>query len=262
MPAYAVKIPHPPEFRHITISTVSDFMKNMLLSRSGEGEVFPWRQDPVRVAFIEDAAETRKYLEILLTSEPSLEFLQGFETLESALPALRELAPQVILLDIKPLGKAGMEGIGLIRKILPQTQIIMFTVSTDASDVFRALQAGADGYVLKRFTREELVYSILVAHLGGSPISPAVARKVLPFFRNTAPKPQTSQNLKMLSRRQQQVLELLAKGKSLKVIAAELEVSLLTVRWHIRTAYKVLNVHSQSQAVLKYVKARRSTGYD
>jgi DNA-binding NarL/FixJ family response regulator len=143
-----------------------------------------------------------------------------------------------------------------LKELVPGVQVIMITVYDDSEKVFNALRAGASGYILKRATPEKILQAIREVHAGGVPMSAEIARKVLGAFREPAPAsaPPEEQNL---SRREQEILELLAQGCSNKDIASKLSISVETVTWHLRHIYSKLHVRSRTQAALKFLSLRK-----
>ena len=162
---------------------------------------------------------------------------------ESALKTIEEDQPDVILMDIGLPGMSGIEGVKRIRKIVPDTEIIMVTVYQDDKRVFEALCAGACGYLTKNVSPARLLAAIQDAHDGGSPMSANIARMVVKSFRIESESP--------LSNRETEVLRELCDGKSYKMIADDLSISETTVHSHIKSIYRKLEVHSQTEAVAK-----------
>jgi DNA-binding NarL/FixJ family response regulator len=217
----------------------------------------------ITVAIVEDDAGIRRSLEWLLKSASS-EFscVAACKNTEEALRLLPKAAPQVILMDINLPDRSGIECTALIKELLPAVQVVMITVYGDAEKVFNALRAGASGYILKRTPPEKILQAIREVHAGGVPMSSEIARKVLSTFREPAPAPERGgsggppaeeQNL---SRREQEVLELLSQGCANKEIADKLAISIETVTWHLRHIYTKLHVRSRTQAALKFLGKR------
>ena len=157
-------------------------------------------------------------------------------------------------MDINLPGMNGVECVRRLKQVFPEVLIVMLTVYEDTESVFNALAAGASGYLLKQAVREELFDAIRQVHAGGSPMTSHIARKVVQAFRQPiANESETSR----LSAREQQVLELLAKGFLYKEIGDNLGISYDTVHNHIRHVYEKLHVRSRSQAVAKYFEQTR-----
>jgi DNA-binding NarL/FixJ family response regulator len=154
-------------------------------------------------------------------------------------------------MDINMTGISGIECVRQLKASHPNIEFIMLTVYQDSESVFNSLAAGASGYLLKRATREELLEAVRQVHAGGSPMTSHIARKVVQAFRRETPSGSKTETA-MLSPREQQVLELLAKGFLYKEIADSLSIEYATVHGYIRRIYEKLRVRSRGQAVAKY----------
>ena len=203
-----------------------------------------------RVAIIEDDEGLRRIFAGWLKEAGGMEVVAQFGDAESALASLPQARVDVVLADIN---LPGLDGIGCVSQLkpqMPQTQFMMLTVYEDAQRIFRALAAGATGYLLKRASRGELLAAIAEVHRGGSPMSSSIARKVVQSFAQAAPAaPESAQ----LAVRERQVLDLMARGYISKEIADNLNISIPTVNTYIRRIYEKLHVHSRAQAVAKYL---------
>jgi DNA-binding NarL/FixJ family response regulator len=211
----------------------------------------------ITVAIVEDDAGIRQSLEWLLKSSPEFQCVAACRTVEEALRVLPKAAPQVILMDINLPDRSGIECTAAIKELLPSVQVVMITVYGDSEKVFHALRAGASGYILKRTPPEKILQAIREVHAGGVPMSAEIARKVLGTFREPAPAPATPDQ--DLSRREQEVLELLSQGCANKEIADKLSISIETVTWHLRHIYTKLHVRSRTQAALKFLSHRKTS---
>jgi DNA-binding NarL/FixJ family response regulator len=209
----------------------------------------------ITVAIVEDDAGIRQSLEWLLKSSAKFLCVASCRSAEEALRVLPKAAPEVILMDINLPVMSGIECTARMKELLPAVQVVMITVYDDADRVFNALRAGASGYILKRAAPERILQAIREVHAGGVPMSGEIARKVLGVFREPAPAPAEEENL---SRREQEVLELLSQGCANKEIADKLSISIETVTWHLRHIYTKLHVRSRTQAALKYLSHRKS----
>lgn len=203
------------------------------------------------VSIIEDDARLRRLFAEWLRGVPGLRLLSEFGDAESALAALPRQPPNVALVDINLPGLDGVECVRRLKPLLPETQFVMVTVYEDAKRIVSALAAGATGYLLKRATREELLNAIDEVRRGGSPMSSSIARKVVQFFQQTMPP--TAPEGVQLAPREQQVLELVARGYVTKEIADRLQVSIPTVKTYIRRIYEKLHVRSRGEAVARYL---------
>jgi len=209
----------------------------------------------ITVAIVEDDSGIRRSLEWLLKSSKGFLCVAACPSAEEALLLLPKVQPQVILMDINLPNRSGIECTARIKELLPETQVVMITVYADTEKVFNALRAGASGYILKRATPEQILQAIREVHAGGVPMSSEIARKVLSTFREPAPAPAEEQNL---SRREQEILELLSQGCSNKEIADKLSISIETVTWHLRHIYSKLHVRSRTQAALKFLSIKKA----
>jgi len=209
----------------------------------------------ITVGIVEDDAGIRRSLEWLLKSSPEFSCVGSCQSAEEALRVLPKAAPQVVLMDINLPNRSGIECTAGLKEMLPSVQVVMITVYGDTEKVFNALRAGASGYILKRTAPERILQAIREVHDGGVPMSSEIARKVLGAFREPVATPAEEQNL---SRREQEVLELLSQGCANKEIADKLSISIETVTWHLRHIYSKLHVRSRTQAALKFLGRKKS----
>jgi RNA polymerase sigma factor (sigma-70 family) len=210
----------------------------------------------IRVAVVEDNRKLRLELAATIAATPGLECVATCATGEEALQKLPAPAPNVIVMDINLQGMSGIDCTRQIKKLLPEVQIVMLTMFDDSDKIFAALRAGASGYLLKRFAATELLTAIQQAHTGGSPMTPQIARQVVKVFQDgeAAPKPKTAnKEMDQLTDRERELLQLMANGKHYKEVADALQISTDTVRSHIRRIYKKLQVHSRTEAVVKFL---------
>lgn len=202
----------------------------------------------IKVAIVEDHKTTRQAFETIINLSPDCRCICTCSTAEEGLKVIPGFQPEVVLMDIQLPGMSGVECAGKLKELLPSAQIIMVTVYEDPDTIFRALRAGACGYMLKRATPENLLGAIREVQRGGVPMSVEIARKVISFFQGQPP---ASKETEELSNREREVLDLVAQGFSNKEIAERLGVSLDAVLWHLKHIYQKLHVHSRTQAVLK-----------
>lgn len=207
------------------------------------------KQEPVTVAIVEDNAGLRRTLEVLLGRHPEVEFVGAFPDGEQAVRELPALRPRIVLMDINLPGMDGVECIERLSREMPEVQVIMLTVYDDTEAIFNSLAAGACGYLLKPVRAEQLISAIKEAVAGGAPMTSNIARRVVQAFK----KPMAAgDEMVRLAPREQEIIELLAKGLMQKEIADKLGISYWTVQTHIARIYEKLHVHSRAQAVAKF----------
>ena len=202
----------------------------------------------ITVTIVEDHADLRNGLKLILSTSPGFAVAGSYDRCETLLEELEDITPQVILMDIGLPGMSGIEGVRQIKSILPETHILMLTIYEDDAQVFQAVCAGADGYLLKKSSPIDILQAIEQVAEGGVPMTPSIAQKVMKMFRNFAPKPEQCEGL---TPREYEVLKALVDGLDYKQIAQRYFISLDTVRNHIRHIYEKLQVHSKSEAVAK-----------
>ena len=207
---------------------------------------------PISVAIVEDNAEICEMLTRTVERASSLRFMESFSSGEEALEKLPQLRPDVVIMDIQLPGMSGVECTMQLKARVPDIQVLVFTVFGDSDLVFKALEAGASGYLLKRTPRQEIVEAVKDVWFGGAPMSGEIARKVVDSFRK--PPKAKDADLEDLTPREEEVLALLAKGYITKEIADQLGISFDTVRFHLKHIYRKLHVRSRSEALIKYLK--------
>lgn len=206
------------------------------------------------VWLVEDNRTFRETLARLLNRSAGLTCPQAVGNAEKALRLLAtQAAPDLMLLDINLPGLDGIEAVSRFKQAAPQTLVLMLTVFDDNERVFDAICAGANGYLLKTASLEQIVAALREARGGGAPMSPAIARKVLEMFgrqRAASPAP----DREPLTAREQEVLKALADGRSMSEISAQLHISYHTVDTHLRHIYAKLHVRSATAAVARAVR--------
>lgn len=204
----------------------------------------------IKVAIYEDNTGLRDVLATIIRESADFELAGEFGHCMDVVKNTEAFKPDVILMDIDMPGKTGIQGVQEVKAVFPDVEIIMNTVFDDDDRIFQALQAGATGYLLKRNSLATLLESIREVKQGGAPMSPTIARKVLalPFAKKS--QHEESPDTKLTSR-EEDILGLLAKGYSYKMIATELFLSIDTIRTHIKKIYQKLHVHSVTEAVHK-----------
>jgi DNA-binding NarL/FixJ family response regulator len=205
----------------------------------------------ITIAIVEDNAGIAEELEAILRDDPDCKCLGVCRNLQTALRKIPPLAPDVVIMDIQLPDGSGIECTARLKRLLPATQIMMFTIYEDTDAIYRALEAGASGYLLKRTAPDALLRSIHELKQGGVPMTGEVARKVIQSFRRESV---GAAKLEQLTPREEEVLNLLAKGCLSKEIARQLSVSVETVNTHLKHIYEKLHVRSRTEAVIKYMR--------
>jgi DNA-binding NarL/FixJ family response regulator len=208
----------------------------------------------IAVSIVEDDSGIRSSLAKMINEAPGFRCDSTYPDAESALAKLPAHRPDVVLMDINLPGMSGIDCVRELKAALPGLPIVMLTVYDDSDLIFKSLTAGADGYMLKRTSREKLLESITEIISGGAPMSRQIARRVIQYFHeiSQAPAPELDPDVKTLTDREHQILANLAKGYTYKEISGALGISVETVRSHIRKTYEKLHVHSRTEAVVKY----------
>jgi DNA-binding NarL/FixJ family response regulator len=220
---------------------------------------------PIRLAIVEDDAGLREVLQRIFNSAPDFRVVHTCPDGETAVREIPARAPNVVLMDINLPGMSGIDCLRELKKALPKVRVVMVTVYDDDDRLFESLVSGADGYLLKRATRNRFLEAVREIVNGGAPISPKIARRMVEYFHqinaqpaHPAPSPSTEMELQALTARELEVLARLAEGLAPKEVAAELKISWDTVRNHITNIYTKLHVHSRSEAILKYLGRKPS----
>ena len=201
------------------------------------------------VIIVEDDRGLRAQINKLLATAEDIACIGAYASAEEALPRIIEKCPDVVLMDIKLPGMSGIQCVAEIRKTFPTLQIIMVTVYEESERIFRALKAGATGYIIKSDSPDQLLEAIRDAYKGGAPMSSSIARKVVQHFHLIGISPQESENL---SPRELEVLELLAQGFIYKEIGDKLTIGVTTVRSHVKNICHKMHVRSRVEAVARH----------
>jgi DNA-binding NarL/FixJ family response regulator len=205
----------------------------------------------IRVIVIEDQPDLRDGLALLINGSLDCRCTQAFGSMEEALLEADSEPPDVALLDIGLPGMSGIEGVRVLKQRYPQLLVLMLTVYGDDQRIFEAMCAGACGYLLKTTPPDRLLDCLREVVAGGAPMSPEVARRVIELFRQYRPAQHATCHL---SPQETRLLKLLGEGHHYKTAAAELGISVHTVRFHLRSIYSKLEVHSKSEAVAKALR--------
>jgi len=197
---------------------------------------------------VEDLDEVRDALQRLISQSDRFSFVESYTNAEQAEKKIPLHPPDIVIMDINLPGMNGIECIKRIKDKCPGTQFMMFTIYEDDEKVFEALKAGAHGYLLKKTPKEKLLEGLEELYLGGSPMTTNIARKVIEAFEK---KNQAPEELNTLTKKEKQVLDLLAKGYLYKEIADQLHITRDTVKQHIHHIYEKLHVQNRTEAINK-----------
>lgn len=210
--------------------------------------------DPIKVAVVEDDARLRRVLTEVFTRAVNCHLVGAFPTLATAISGLPALLPDVIIMDINLPDGTGVDCVAQLAPQLPAAKIIMLTVYQDTDTIFRALAAGAHGYLVKPVMPDKLIEAVREIRVGGVPMSPPIARKIIDaFLRPATTEAKTPPALEVgLGQREQQVLELVVNGLSQKEIAGELRIAVSTVNTYVQRIYEKLHVRSRRGLIARY----------
>ena len=209
------------------------------------------KSSTITVCIVEDDPRVRESFAELVSRTPGFECLSHYPDAEAALIDIPERKPQVVLMDINLPGMSGIDCVAKLKIVWPRILVVMLTVYENTDQIFKALAAGASGYMLKSASPIEIMEAVREVHRGGSPMSTHIARKVVQSFQQNAAFNKITEKL---SPREQEVLELLAKGFLYKEIADKLQISFETVHTYIRRIYEKLHVRSRTEAVAKFLR--------
>ena len=208
----------------------------------------------IRVCLFEDNERLRDSLFKLINRSPGFVCTGAYPNCDNVLEKIEATRPDVVLMDIEMPGMNGIEAVKIIKQQFPKVQVLMQTIFHDDDNIFNAICAGASGYILKKATPTKIIEAIRETYNGGAPMTPSIAEKVLNMFRIQTE--QTQAEKIDLSDREKEILTLLVKGKSYKMIAADCFISFDTVNSHIKNIYEKLHVHSKSEAVVKAINQK------
>jgi DNA-binding NarL/FixJ family response regulator len=206
---------------------------------------------PTTVAIVEDSAGICQELQYIITQAAGLSCICACRNAASALQRIPAAAPDVIVMDIHLPDGSGIDCTAKLKRQLPDTQILMFTIHDDTEQIVRAMEAGASGYLLKNTTPAEIVAAIRDVRTHGAPLSREVARKLVDSFRVA---PAVRDTGETLTPRENEILTLLAAGLLYKEIAERLGIKLDTVGTHLKSIYRKLHVRSRTEAVIKHLR--------
>jgi DNA-binding NarL/FixJ family response regulator len=205
----------------------------------------------INVSIVEDNDQLRGTLARVISRAQGFHCLGQYANAETALEAIPNERPNVVLMDINLPGMNGVECVRRLAQLAPEIQVVMLTAYEDTENIFNSLAAGASGYLLKRTSSAELLTAIRDVHKGGSPMTTHIARKVVQSFKRAGSSLQATEKL---SQREQEVLDCLSQGFLYKEIAEKLGISYETVHTYIRRIYEKLQVRTRTEAVAKFLR--------
>ena len=202
----------------------------------------------IRVGIVEDETEIRAMIRSYIDQQPDMECVIVAGSVEAFFDELpNSPKPEVLIQDIGLPGASGLDAIRMVKSELPRTEILMYSIYDDSDHIFKAFCAGASGYLLKNTRLEEIRKSILDVHNGQAAMSPSIAKKVITYFRPT-------KSESPLTDKEQLVVQLLTDGLSYKMTADRMQISMNTVRTHIKNIYAKLQVHSKAEVISRNLK--------
>jgi|SRR5665213_530496 len=202
--------------------------------------------EDITVAIVEDNTDIREAMRVLINGSSGFSCTHVYSSADEAVIELPKFQTDIILMDIQMPGISGIECVSQLKPLMPKTHFMMVTVFEDDDNIFNALKAGASGYILKRTSPAQILEAIREMHNGGSPMSPEIARRVVESMQK-----EKNKNTEILTEREKQILDLLAKGFLYKEIAKELDISHETVKGHIHNIYEKLQVQNKVEALNK-----------
>lgn len=215
----------------------------------------PMPSKKIKIAIVEDQPDVRENWSRLIDAFPEFRCICSCVSAEEALRTLPAQQPDIVLMDIFLPRMSGIECTAKLKGLLPKTRVIILTAMNDKELIFLALEAGADGYLLKRTMPADLHNALKEVSGGGSPMSSEIARMVVESFHR---KKKARKDDVGLSAREEQILVLLSQGYANKAIADQLNLSVETIYSHLKRVYEKLHVHSRTEAVLRYLDSQRT----
>jgi DNA-binding NarL/FixJ family response regulator len=215
--------------------------------------ISPAADASLRVVIIEDLRDIREGLAALINGTSGFKCVAAYSSVETALAHIEREHPQVILTDLGLPGVSGIVGIGRFRRLYPDIPIIALTIYDNDDQIFNALCAGANGYLLKNTPPARLLESLREAYEGGAPMSPNIATRVVKLFREFRPPDHADYRL---TPQETELLKLLIEGHHKKTAAREMNISFHTVSFHLKNIYEKLQVHSKTEAVAKALREK------
>ncbi len=207
----------------------------------------------ISVVLFEDNYLLRDGYYQLINGTPGFNCIAAFDNADDIVFKIKKTNPNVVLMDIDMPGINGIEAVRIIKENYPFVHVIMQTVFEDDDKIFNAIQAGAEGYILKKTPPVKILEAISEVYNGGAPMTPSVAAKTLQLFR-AGLKPLPDKKEIQLTERQKEILEFIRNGMSYKLIAEKLFISVDTVRYHVKNIYEILQVHSRFELLNNHKK--------
>ncbi len=215
-----------------------------------------WSEAEIRLLVCDDHALFRRGLIATIEEESDLEVLGEAADADEAVLLAEELAPDVILMDVRMPGGGGIDATRRITDLVPGTRVLMLTVSDDPDDLLEAVKAGAAGYLLKEVSSADIATAVRAVHAGASPLSPMLAEKLMAEFLTLEHRSEAVPKPPKLAPRELEVLRLVAAGMSNRAIAEELGISPNTVKNHVGNILEKLQLHSRTEAAMYAVRER------
>jgi len=206
-----------------------------------------------RIAIFDDNKNIRNSIVLLLETEPSFEVVGVYSDARNSVDKVLECNPDVVLMDIQMPGITGIDAVKLLKKELPQVQVLIQTIFEDDDNVFDSICAGASGYILKSHMNHTLIDAVKELQSGGSPMSPSIARRVIKMIQQGNQQKRSQSEDYNLTARELEVLTWIVNGLSYKMIGFELNISYETVRSHVKKIYEKLHVASLTEVVAKAI---------
>ncbi|WP_028122669.1 response regulator [Epilithonimonas tenax] len=207
------------------------------------------KDNKIKIAFVEDNHLFYQALKLLLFDSEQFDIVGMFSNAESCIKDFPYIHPEIVLMDISLPGMHGLEAVSIIKKDYPNTKLIVLTVLEDDENIFNALKAGADGYLLKRDSLEKLTENIMVIQSGGAAIAPSIAKKIVDYFRVVN---SNTSEIETLSERELEVLNHISNGLLNKEIADKLFLSVDAIKKNTQSIYQKLQVRNRTEAIKKY----------
>lgn len=207
---------------------------------------------PIKIAIVEDNSDIAEEIARIISAAPDMELAGICRNYRSAIMRIPEMKPDAVIMDINLPDGTGIQATANLKRLLPRVEVLILTVYEETEEIFKALEAGASGYLLKRSSSDELLKSIRDLMKGEVPMTGEIARKVIQFFQKTKPVSETRGLDEPLTLREIEILQMAARGLSAKEIAAQCSIGVQTVNSHLRNIYDKLHVHSRMEAVNKY----------